>query len=187
MINHTGTQLIKTDRLTLRRFTLNDINAAYEKWTSCKDSEFWEPPHTSIEETEKVISEYVQNYENLDWYMWAVVLDNELIGLVCGNEINEDLRSICIGYCITKPHWNKGIATEASEALIKHFFYIGFNRVFSHHNPLNPSSGRVMQKCGMAFEGRIRGGSMFAGEICDCLQYAILKSDIIQYNVAVSL
>ena len=103
---------------------------------------------------------------------------NELVGLVCGNEINEDLRSICIGYCVTKLCWNKGIATEASKALIELFFNIGFNRVFSNHNPLNPASGKVMLKCGMVFEGRIRGGSMFAGEICDCLQYAILRSDV---------
>lgn len=180
MLNHIGTQPIKTERLTLRRFTLNDVKDAYEKWTSCKDSEFWEPPHKSIKDTEQVINEYVQNYDNTDWYMWAVVFENELIGLVCGNEVNEDIKSICIGYCITNSCWNKGIATEASKALIAYFFDIGFNRVFSYHNPLNPSSGRVMQKCGMTFEGRIRGGSLFAGEICDCLQYSILKSDIIR-------
>jgi RimJ/RimL family protein N-acetyltransferase len=36
-----------------------------------------------------------------------------------------------------------------------------------------------MEKAGMKFEGRIRGGSFFAGEICDCMQYSILKSDMI--------
>jgi ribosomal-protein-alanine N-acetyltransferase len=178
VLNHIGTQSLTTERLILRRFTVEDSKTAFEKWTSSEDSKFWEPPHKSLEETEQTINEYVDNYRNADWYMWAVVYEGELIGLVCGNEINEDIRSICIGYCITKACWNKGITTEASKALVQYFFDIGFNRVFSYHNPLNPSSGRVMQKCGMAFEGRIRGGSLFAGEICDCLQYAILKSDI---------
>jgi len=179
MLNHIGTQPMRTERLFLRRFTLDDIQDAHYKWASCKDSEFWWPPYNSVEETGQEINKYVQNYDNLDWYMWAIVLDDELIGLVCGNEINEDLRSICIGYCITKPQWNKGIATEATKALIEYFFDIGFNRVHSNHNPFNPASGRVMQKCGMQYEGRIRGGNKFAGVICDCLQYAILKSDII--------
>jgi ribosomal-protein-alanine N-acetyltransferase len=156
---------------------MDDCRDAFEKWTSSYDSRFWEPPHKSIEETEQMLAEYVGNYDNADWYMWAVVFENELIGLVCGNEINEDIKSICIGYCIAESCWNKGIATEASKAIIQYFFDIGFNRVFSYHNPLNPSSGRVMLKCGMTFEGRIRGGSLFAGEICDCLQYSILKSD----------
>lgn len=180
MLNHIGTQPITTDRLALRRFTVDDSKEAFEKWTSTDDSEFWEPPHNNIEETEKMIKEYVDNYDNDDWYMWAVIYENELFGLVCGNEINEDIKSICIGYCLTKFCWNKGIATEARKALINYFFNIGFNRVFSYHNPLNPSSGRVMAKCGMTFEGKIRGGSMFAGEICDCLQYSILKSDIVK-------
>ncbi|HEY5563109.1 MAG TPA: GNAT family N-acetyltransferase [Clostridiaceae bacterium] len=178
MLNHIGTQIITTKKLTLRRFTVDDSKDAFEKWTSSYDSRFWEPMHKIIEETEQMINEYVKNYDNADWYMWAVIYENELIGLVCGNEINEDIKSICIGYCITKSCWSKGIATEASKALIEYFFDIGFNRVFSYHNPLNPSSGRVMQKCGMIAEGKIRGGSMFAGEICDCLQYSILKSDI---------
>lgn len=179
MLNHIGTQPITTNRLTLRRFTVDDSKDAYEKWTSSYESKFWAPPHKAIEETEQLINEYVKNYDNTAWYMWAGAFENEVIGLVCGNEINENIKSICIGYCITKSCWNKGIATEASKALIKYFFDIGFNRVFSYHNPLNPSSGRVMQKCGMTFEGRIRGGSSFAGEICDCLQYSILKTDII--------
>ncbi|MDL2318766.1 GNAT family N-acetyltransferase [Eubacteriales bacterium OttesenSCG-928-A19] len=178
MLHHIGTQPISTDRLSLRRFTIDDSATAFEKWTSSMDSKFWEPPHNSIQETEAMIAEYVENYENTDWYMWAVVFKDKLIGLVCGNEINEDIKSICIGYCITKSCWNTGIATEASKAIINYFFDIGFNRVFSYHNPLNPSSGRVMQKCGMTYEGRIRGGSMFAGELCDCFQYSILRSDV---------
>jgi ribosomal-protein-alanine N-acetyltransferase len=53
-------------------------------------------------------------------------------------------------------------------------------RDYLYHNPLNPARGKVMQKCGMKFEGRIRGGSLLAGEICDCLQYSILKMDNIE-------
>jgi ribosomal-protein-alanine N-acetyltransferase len=177
MLQHRGTLPLQTNRLSLRRFTAEDTRDAYDQWAGSEDARFWSPPHQSIEETRQMILTYVKDYEKADFYMWAVVFENELIGLVCGNEINEDIRSICIGYCITKPCWNKGFATEASKALIAYFFDLGFNRVFSYHNPLNPASGRVMQKCGMTFEGTIRGGSLFAGVICDCLQYSILKSD----------
>jgi ribosomal-protein-alanine N-acetyltransferase len=180
LIKHIGTQLIKTERLILRRFTLADINDVYNKWASSQDSDFWQVPHKNIEETVQEVNKYVENYNKLDWYMWAVGFNNELIGLVCGNELNDEFKRICIGYCLTKSCWNKGIATEASKTLIKLFFDIGFNRVFSYHNPLNPASGKVMQKCGMKYEGRIRGGSMYRGEICDCLQYAILKSDVVE-------
>jgi ribosomal-protein-alanine N-acetyltransferase len=185
MINHKGTQTIKTDRLTLRRFTLDDSKDVFEKWTSShENSKFiMKCPHDNIEKTEQMLLEYVRNYNNADFYMWGIVFEDELIGYICGNELNEEIKSICIGYCITKSFWNKGITTEATKAVIKYFFSLGFNRIFSYHNPLNAASGKVMQKCGMVFEGRIRGGSLLAGEICDCLQYSILKSDNIEQKL----
>lgn len=180
MIKHKGTQTIKTGRLTLRRLTLDDSKDVFEKWAgSYENSKFvMARPHDNIGETEQMLTEYVKSYEKNDFYMWGIVFEGGLIGYICGNELNEGLQSICIGYCITKSCWNKGIAAEAAKAVINYFFSLGFNRIYSYHNPLNPASGKVMQKCGMKFEGRIRGGSFFAGEICDCLQYSILKSDI---------
>ena len=183
MLNHIGTQEIKTDRLLLRRFTIDDIND-YFIWTGCPEvSRFnMEKPHKNIEEAKTELLQYINNYRNIDFYMWGIVFENELIGFCCGNEMNEDIRSICIGYGIKKKHWNKGITTEATKALIDYFFNIGFNRIFSYHNSLNPASGKVMLKSGMTFEGRIRGGSKLAGEICDCLQYSILREDWTKCN-----
>ena len=119
MIKHIGTQLIKTKRLILRRFTVKDINDVYTKWSSSQDSDFWQKPHKSIEETKHEINEYIKNYSKNNWYMWAIDFRNELIGLVCGNELNDEFLRICIGYCLTKSYWNKGIATEASKTLIE--------------------------------------------------------------------
>ena len=181
MIVHKGTQTIKTKRLILRRFNNDDSKDVFEKWTSSPEvSRFvMKCPHSDLKETEQLLSEWVNNYADLNFYMWGIIFDDELIGYICGNELNEEIQSICIGYCIAKSFWNKGITTEATKEIINYFFSIGFNRIFSYHNPLNSASGKVMEKCGMKFEGRIRGGSMLAGEICDCLQYAILKKDII--------
>lgn len=178
-LKHNGTHNINTERLILRRLTIDDVNDVFKKWASSSEvSRFvMRCPHKDILETCQMLQDIVAKYSNLDFYMWGIVFENELIGYICGNEINESLRSICIGYCISKPFWNKGIATEATKAIIGYFFSLGFNRVFSYHHPLNPASGRVMQKSGMTYEGRIRGGSFLAGEICDCLQYSILKSD----------
>jgi predicted RNA-binding protein associated with RNAse of E/G family/RimJ/RimL family protein N-acetyltransferase len=178
-LKHEGTQAIETKRLLLRRFTIDDSEAVFEKWTgSAENSRFvMRYPHKTVAETKQMLSDYINDYNKTSFYMWGIVFEDELIGYICGNEINEEIRSICIGYCITKSCWNKGIATEAAIAVIRYFFSLGFNRVFSYHNPLNPASGKVMLKSGMKFEGRIRGGSLLAGEICDCMQYSILRSD----------
>ncbi|MDF2485651.1 MAG: family N-acetyltransferase, partial [Herbinix sp.] len=161
-------------------FVLEDSKDVFDNWTSSyENSRFvMKCPHDCIEQTEQMLLGYVESYSKPDFYMWGIIFEDNLIGYICGNEINEEIRSICVGYCITKSYWNKGITTEATQAVINYFFSMGFNRVFSYHNPLNPASGKVMQKCGMKFEGRIRGSSFLAGEICDCMQYSILKSDI---------
>jgi ribosomal-protein-alanine N-acetyltransferase len=178
-LKHKGTQIIITKRLILRKFTTADSEDVFKKWTSSSENSKFVMrfPHKNVNETEQMLIKYVNNYSQISFYMWGIIFENDIIGYICGKEINEEIKSICIGYCITKSHWNKGITTEAAIAVIKYFFSLGFNRVFSYHNLLNPASGRVMQKCGMEFEGRIRGGSLLAGEICDCLQYSILSSD----------
>lgn len=179
---HKGTQTIITERLTLRRFTIEDNENVFNKWAgSLENSRFvMRYPHKDVVETKQMLLNYIDNYNEANYYMWGIIFNNELIGYICGNEINEEIKSICIGYCITKSCWNKGITTEATIAVINYFFSLGFNRVFSYHNPLNPASGKVMLKSGMKFEGTIRGGSLLDGEICDCLQYSILKSDNIE-------
>ena len=178
MLHHGGTREIKTQRLLLRRFVPGDVSD-YFAWTGSPEVSRFnrEKPHKDLEEARCELMEIINNYKNDDFYMWGIVFADELVGFCCGNEINEEIRSICIGYGLKKQHWNQDIATEATRALIDYFFTIGFNRVFSYHNPLNPASGKVMRKSGMLYEGRIRGGSKLAGEICDCLQYAIVRED----------
>ncbi len=38
-MKHKGTVTIETDRLILRKFTANDVNAAFSNWTS--DEKMW--------------------------------------------------------------------------------------------------------------------------------------------------
>lgn len=179
-LNHQGTRPIKTERLLLRRFTMDDGQDIFDRWSGSPENTRFvmASPHQSVEDTRQMLQDILGHYGDKDFYMWAIVFQDQLAGYICGNELNEAIKGICIGYCISKPCWNQGIATEAAKAVVQYFFELGFNRVFSYHNPLNPASGMVMQKAGMSFEGRIRGGSRLAGEICDCLQYAILRSDV---------
>lgn len=62
-----------------------------------------------------------------------------------------------VGYCIGKKWWHQGITSEALAALINFFFKeVKANRIESRHDPRNPNSGKVMEKCGLIYEGTIR-------------------------------
>ena len=184
MVHHIGTQQIRTERLLLRPFSENDLED-YFVWTGSPEmSRFiMERPYRDIDEAKSALTHIIDSYSKKDYYMWGIVFQNELVGFCCGNEINEEIESICLGYGLKKQYWNRGIATEATKALINYFFECGFHRICSYHNPLNPASGKVMVKSGMTFEGRIRGGSKLAGKICDCLQYSIIKDDWLKRKV----
>ena len=75
-MKHKGTKRIEADRLILRPFCIDDINAAYKNWTSDeKVTEFlrW-PTHTSVAVTERVLKDWVEKSEKKDFYQWAIVL-----------------------------------------------------------------------------------------------------------------
>jgi len=83
-----------------------------------------------------------------------------------------------IGYWIGVPYWNCGYATEAAKAVIDYgFTEWNLNRIDAGHFDRNPSSGRVMQKLGMQYEGKLRQSIKKWDEYLDVEYYAILRSD----------
>lgn len=125
-MNHKGTVKIETNRLLLRQFTESDVSEAFANWTSDeKVTKFlrW-PTHKSMEVTERVLSEWINSYNNNDFYQWAIVLKdiNEPIGTISVVDKNERLNIVHIGYCIGSKWWNQGITSEAFSGIIPFFF-----------------------------------------------------------------
>jgi len=80
-----------------------------------------------------------------------------------------------LGYWIGVPFWNRGYATEAATMVLRFGFgELGLNRIHARHFVRNPSSGRVLQKLGMRYEGRLRRHFRRWGAFEDVEQYGIL-------------
>ena len=182
-MKHCGTQRLETERLILRRFVIEDSAAMYNNWAS--DEEVakyltW-PAHKSQEVSEYVLKEWVQSYSDESCYNWAIVPKDkgEPIGSISVVHMNEDVSMVHIGYCIGKEWWHRGITSEALKAVMDFFFdKVDVNRIESRHDPRNPNSGKVMEKCGMKYEGTLRSSDRNnQGGICDACYYAMLKSD----------
>lgn len=69
--------------------------------------------------------------------------------------------------------------TEALKAVIRvGFEQLGLHRIDSYHAPDNAASGRVMQRAGMTYEGRLRDYEKLPnGTFVDSNVYSILKTD----------
>lgn len=181
-MRHKGTIQIETDRLILRRFTVEDVHAAFRNWTSDQNvTEYlrW-PTHTSIDITSRVLNDWISGYEKMCFYQWAIVLKeiNEPIGSISVVDMDEMTEKIHIGYCIGSKWWHLGFTSEAFSAIIPFFFdQVGVKRIEAQHDPQNPNSGSVMKKCGLVYEGTLRKADWSNKGIVDACIYSILASD----------
>lgn len=161
---------------------MNDAEFMFDNWESDERvTEFlrWKTA-TDISETKIILEEWISGYEKPDFYQWAIVLKeiNEPIGSISVVGKNEMLDIVHIGYCIGSKWWHKGITSEAFSAVIPYFFdEIGVNRIESQHDPDNPNSGKVMQKCGLKYEGTLRQADWNNKGIVDACMYSLLKSE----------
>ncbi len=148
-MTHLGTKVIKTPRLTLRPFRMEDREAMFRNWQSDpKVTEFlrW-PTAKSIADAQRVLEEWTASYQNPSYYQWAIVLEElgEPIGSISVVEQDEATDKVHIGYCIGSRWWHMGITSEAFSAIISFLFEeVGANRIESQHDPNNPNSGKVI-------------------------------------------
>ena len=181
MLTHTGTARIVTERLILRKYALYDAEAVYENYAN--DAEVtkylsWRP-YKNVGEVRDFLSYRLIGDSRRNNYRWAIEFERRVIGGVSAESVDEKNRSCEIGYCVGRGFWNRGFATEALGAVIRHMFInVGVNRISGKHDAENAASGRVMEKCGMVREGRLRGYYIrHDGTVSDSIAYGILKSD----------
>lgn len=92
--------------------------------------------------------------------------------------MNERTETLHIGYCIGSRWWRKGYTSEAFSAIIPFLFdEVKAGRIEAQHDPENPNSGLVMQKCGLRYEGTLRKADWNNRGIVDACMYAILRDD----------
>lgn len=186
-MEHKGTVRIETPRLILRQFTMNDTKAAFRNWESDeKVTEFlrWTAVD-SISETESVMKEWVDNYSDKSFYQWAIVPKdlNEPIGTISVVDMDEKTNKVQIGYCIGRKWWKQGYTSEAFLGIIPFFFdEVKVQRIESQHDPHNPGSGKVMQKCGLMYEGTLRKADWSNKGIVDACIYGLLAEDYYNSN-----
>jgi ribosomal-protein-alanine N-acetyltransferase len=183
LLNHLGTQNLKTTRLLLRRFELYDAHDIFERWAKDPENVTYLPwsAHKSIEGIQKLLQKWINSYQNKNHYMWCITLkpSTTAIGFIALENIDESIDCAYLHYVLAKIFWNRGIMSEALRAILDFLFAnVNFNRIAAGHDIRNPASGRVMMNAGMKFEGIAKSGCRDnLGIFRDFVNYAIIKSD----------
>ena len=147
-----NTPVLETERLILRKFTENDIEAILEIYKDPEVNTFlpWFPIET-MEEAKTLYEEaYAREYRKPRGYRYAVCLknDNVPVGYV---HVSTD-ESYDLGYGLRKEFWHKGIMTEAAEAVVRQLREDGFSYITATHDVRNTHSGDLMRRLGMNYQ-----------------------------------
>lgn len=147
-----NTPTLVTERLILRKFTENDMEALYRIYSDIQVNRFlpWFPLQ-SMEEARLLFEEkYAKKYEQPQAYAYAICLkqDNDPIGYIkVDMEEPHDF-----GYGLRKEFWHRGIMTEAGKAVIAQVKRDGLPYITATHDRNNPRSGGVMRNVGMKYQ-----------------------------------
>lgn len=158
-MKHTGTVPLKTNRLTLRRFTMADAAVVFGHWTSdpiVARYTTW-TAHESVAVTQGYLSWLTAQYQHPDFYCWGIEQNGELLGEITVVERIDPAEIAEIGYVLSQKAWNQGIMTEAYRGVLTHLFQtVGYRRIIACCDAANIGSRRVMEHVGMTHEGTLR-------------------------------
>ena len=172
---------LETPRLILRRIAMSDAKdifayscdeevARHVLWSAQKD----------ISEAKEYCRFMMRKYRYDEPSSWGIIekKTGKLVGTIGFMDYNEDNATVEVGYSLARWLWNGGYMTEALARVIDYAFEnMDINRIEAQHELANPSSGRVMEKCGMRKEGELRQRLYNKGKYVDVALYAILRSD----------
>ena len=181
-MNKTGTQTIETERMILRKFSVEDADDMFENWASDPEvTKFltW-TVHSSVDISRTILTDWVTHYEDGGYFNWA--MEYKETGRVIGNisvvKLNENIDGADMGYCMSSKYWGQELMPEALRAVMDYLFdEVGLNRIAACHDVNNPKSGRVMEKAGMKLEGIWRAAGKNNQGICDEVWHAMIRSD----------
>lgn len=146
-----NTPVLETERLILRKFTEEDMNALFLILKDEEANQFlpWYPVK-NLEETKSFFEErYASRYAQPQAYAYAICRKEDNVPIGYMNVATEESHDF--GYGIRREYWHQGIATEAGKAVVEQVKKDGLPYITATHDQNNPRSGKVMQKLGMKY------------------------------------
>jgi aminoglycoside 6'-N-acetyltransferase len=173
---------LTTERLTLRRLTLDDAADLAERRSDPETAEYqaWTIPY-SLEKAVALIEDVNKHPWGTpgEWHQLAVV-ENET-GRTIGDAtfyLASHGHSAEIGYTLHAWARGKGYATEAAGAIIDHLVDDGgIHRLEASTHPENEKSNNVLRRLGFALEGIKREAYWVGDVVTDDAFWGLLARD----------
>ena len=149
-------QVLQTDRLTLRRLTLDDAPFVLQLVNEPSWLRFIGDKNVrNLDDARHYLrSGPLDMYARLGFGLFLVELKDSCTAIgTCGLIKRDTLPDVDVGYALLPEHWRKGYAYEAVSAVLDYAQRThGLQRVLAITSVDNDRSIRVLEKVGMKFE-----------------------------------
>jgi RimJ/RimL family protein N-acetyltransferase len=166
---------LETERLLLRRFTEDDIDAVFAMRSDADLMRFIRAPQRDRKEAESWLKLVSSRWETERIGFCAVIekSSNRFAGW-CGLWRLKETGETEVGYALVKDFRGRGYASEASEAFLVYGFEIlGFREIVAVARPENRASRAVMERLGMSYDYT---GKFYDNEL---VHYSITKEEFL--------
>ena len=175
-----ATPTVETERLLLRWFDMDDLEAFYALGTEPNVIRYvGNVPFASLDAArETLVSVPLKDYANYGFGRFACVWKEtgQVIGF-CGPKLLPEMREVELGYRFLPRFWSKGLATEAGRAVVAYSRdVLRLERMIALVHPENVASSRVLQKLNFGFE-RKAAVSWFPGVELNLYARALDETD----------
>jgi [ribosomal protein S5]-alanine N-acetyltransferase len=145
-----------TERLALRRPRLSDAEAIFEYASDLKVIHYMDYAlRTHVSEVVKSLESRPEEWESGS-FSWVLTVkpDDRPIGTI-GYWVEDHAAGF--GYLLNQKYWGRGYATEAARTVVNWAISLPeVYRVWATCDTENLASARVLEKCGLVCEGRLR-------------------------------
>lgn len=132
-------------------------------------------------EVNELLDKYIGYYEKDEYYRWAIIdkVTKECIGQIAYFLVDSKNHFAEIEYCIGEEYQCKGLATEATKAVIAYGFdEMNLHKVQICKKTINAASKRIIEKCGLTYEGTLRDYFYMNGQYVGRLFFQYLEKNM---------
>ncbi|MFD1552320.1 N-acetyltransferase [Putridiphycobacter roseus] len=172
---------IKTKRLFLRRITLSDLTELQQIVNNKNITDQllnFNYPYTKEDALKRFHFVWDGFQENIRYVFLITDLNTDgLLGEI-GLHIDSANNHAEIGYWVAEDNWGKGIAKEATKAILKFGFEtLKLHKIFATHFTTNPVSGGVLIANKMIKEGVLKDHYLTPTGYQSVIQYRLTKTE----------
>ena len=177
---------LQTERLLLRPMERSDFADLYDYARREDTSRYlvW-TPHPSPDYTRNYLAMIARLYRKGQFFDWAIVerQSGRMIGTCGFTKLDLQNRVGEIGYVLNPTRHGRGYATEAVMRVLEYgFFELQLNRVEGRYMVENMPSRRVMERCGLTYEGVLRQSMLIKGVYRDIGICSIVREEYLQFR-----